>query len=315
MSFDDFPLHLAAMNGNNGDVILLLEQGADINEKQHHDTPLSLAVKNNHYETVQLLIREGADLTEYTGLIVAIREKNYETARLLIENGASQVTPYGGYCCSRILKDRELSREQKVGIIRSITGTGRVTPLALFSIENPADFDFFVQELNMDLSTAAPGDPISVLHKAALDMKPQIAEYLLEKGVDVNSADSNGTTPIVYAIMAYGPSVDWNEPVIESEKEARVKFISDMPYYRDPQSVRKRNVQTVSVLLNASADLNIPNRFGWSAAHFAASSKPAGLMEILINNGSDLNAATNQGRSVADVAAANKNRAVMDLLK
>ncbi|WP_353280796.1 ankyrin repeat domain-containing protein [Wolbachia endosymbiont (group B) of Cyclophora punctaria] len=56
-------LHLAAENGHEKTVEFLLAKGANVNEKGYHDmTPLHFAACNGHEKTVEVLIKAGADV-------------------------------------------------------------------------------------------------------------------------------------------------------------------------------------------------------------------------------------------------------------
>jgi ankyrin repeat protein len=57
---------LAAMNGQEAVVKLLLERGADIDsDGKYSQTPLSLAARNGHEVVVKLLLERGADVNSY----------------------------------------------------------------------------------------------------------------------------------------------------------------------------------------------------------------------------------------------------------
>lgn len=57
------PLHIAANEGYNDIIILLLKEGANIEAlTKFNRTPLLLAVLQNQYETVKLLIQKGAQV-------------------------------------------------------------------------------------------------------------------------------------------------------------------------------------------------------------------------------------------------------------
>ncbi|TGL98038.1 hypothetical protein EHQ76_13475 [Leptospira barantonii] len=88
------PLFLAAMEGNNDIIKLLLSEGADVNGRSKSGfTALFDAIGYNKIDTVKLLIKKGADVNVVdldgdTPLKVAIHRKFTDIETLLRENGA-----------------------------------------------------------------------------------------------------------------------------------------------------------------------------------------------------------------------------------
>jgi ankyrin repeat protein len=89
-------LHRAAQFGRNDIVDLLLQHGADVNDRAHNDlanTPLLCAVIGHHIDTVRLLVTRGADVTlpnsaGATPLHKAAIAGDCPTLRLLLAHGA-----------------------------------------------------------------------------------------------------------------------------------------------------------------------------------------------------------------------------------
>lgn len=60
----DMPLHIAAINGNLRAIVLLLEEGADLNARGEGGmTPLHYAVQMEQVEAIKLLLEQNADHT------------------------------------------------------------------------------------------------------------------------------------------------------------------------------------------------------------------------------------------------------------
>ena len=87
-------LHMAAKNGRNGVVILLLKMGVDINaEDKYRRTPLHRATLFGHVEVVGALLDGGAnadvvDVNGVTPLQLAAYKGHAEVARMLLEKKA-----------------------------------------------------------------------------------------------------------------------------------------------------------------------------------------------------------------------------------
>lgn len=59
--FGDYPISVAAVRGNVDDLQILLEAGADVNQRGEHGlTPLHYAVLHGHLEIVLHLLKAGA---------------------------------------------------------------------------------------------------------------------------------------------------------------------------------------------------------------------------------------------------------------
>jgi ankyrin repeat protein len=90
-----YPLDIAAKSGSKQVILLLIEKGADIEQKDDLEgqTPLMAAVKANQKEAVELLISKGAqidarDKRNFTPLNVAAGLGHEEIVEILRRNGA-----------------------------------------------------------------------------------------------------------------------------------------------------------------------------------------------------------------------------------
>jgi ankyrin repeat protein len=88
------PLYIAARNGCQGLVELLIAHGANVNTGVKNWAPLYIAAQNGHKEIVELLIANGADVNEaknggWTPLHVAAEKGRKEIVELLLANGAN----------------------------------------------------------------------------------------------------------------------------------------------------------------------------------------------------------------------------------
>lgn len=107
------PLHLATINNHIDAVILLLDNGANIESRytngpfQHQFTPLHYATEHGHTNIARLLINSGADIEGKDGdgctsLSVATYYNQTDMVRLLIEYGANIDPPHITYRSSPI---------------------------------------------------------------------------------------------------------------------------------------------------------------------------------------------------------------------
>lgn len=249
---------------------------------------LHYAIANGNLSNVSKLIEQGYDINvsesitidnRYQGgtpIQLAIQYKHNDILLLLIENGAN---------INFIADASEAIKYNNEGIIDIL-------------YENKSTSD---------------DNGVPFLHIAADRFQPKLISFLLEKGYDVNEKDEFGNNALIYAVMAYGPLLDLESPINEDDT---LKFISDMPYYgSNTRSIQQRNVECVSILLNSGIFINSQNNDGWNALHFAASCKPAGLVEILLEYGADKSIRTNKGNTAYILASLAGNSSVINLVE
>ncbi len=89
------PLQKYAYKGNEEAILLLLENGEDINggDEKFNETPLHIAATAGQSEITELLLKEGADIqarsmSEKTPLHKAVFFGQFDTVKLLVEKGA-----------------------------------------------------------------------------------------------------------------------------------------------------------------------------------------------------------------------------------
>lgn len=81
--------YVASQNGSLGVVALLVERGADINQRSTRGfTPLYIASSRGHADVARLLVDRGAELEDDWNPLCAAAEKGHvAVARLLLERG------------------------------------------------------------------------------------------------------------------------------------------------------------------------------------------------------------------------------------
>lgn len=257
------PLMKAAIAGNIEAAAFLLESNADLHARRESSdkskpdgrTAVMYAITNKKNEMVKFLIEKGArinsgDATGYTSLMFAAGVANAEAVKMLLDKGVS-------------------TDAQDDGGITAVTAAawgGDLEVLKMILAKADSNAIKHVQHKGGQ----------TVLHHAASKGFMPIAQFALEKGVDVNGANGpKGWTPIMEAA--------WNG------KHDMVRFLADK-----------------------GANLNHVSKDEWTPLMIAAKKGDLVLAEVLIEKGVDVHYTDKNGINAVVVAALNKK---MDVLR
>ncbi|MCS3651092.1 ankyrin repeat protein [Salinibacter ruber] len=173
------PLHVAAREGSTQTAEVLLGAGADLNAEDRMVTssdnvPLHFAASSGHIEVVEALIEAASEvnvrsLDKETPLHKAALRGNVEVIELLLQEGAD-VSAFGS------------DGQSPLGVAIPTADNLLDMTKVLFEAGVPIDSGRFIG-----------GTP---LHDAAHHCGPELVEYLIEAGSDVNAKNEYGKTPL-----------------------------------------------------------------------------------------------------------------------
>ena len=116
----------------------------------------------------------------------------------------SQAAPGGGPPAAGEPKEaaKEPPRQAEAEPVKP-SPVAMVAPLSLHAVVAKGDFENArkLVEQGADIEAKDPGTGASVLHYAVMRGNPEILQFLLGRGVDVNSRTRNGTTPLHTAVL------------------------------------------------------------------------------------------------------------------
>ena len=159
-----------------------------------HLTPLYFAVKSNNYDEVKLLLDNGANPNEklfdkYESLIIfiAIKNKNYNMAKLILDYNAN----LGLYDKAVGYPIHEAVKNEDYEMVK-----------LLIDYKSPINVktSFHKARITNFMKTTYPSDygEKTPLHYAVIKNNHKIAKLLIENGANINITDSGKNTPIQY---------------------------------------------------------------------------------------------------------------------
>lgn len=308
------PLNVAAGNGNDAMVMMLLDRGADINgvaqkdwgrRKRRTQPAVVDALLSGYESTVRILLERGSDIQgphiEAGGLVsCAVETGQLAMLKLLVEFGADMNIPHDGVypllravCSKRVSTDiarflldngAEIAPtdEGHKRIMEQVVERGTVDTARLLlergAIYPQDNFPYAVAYSSVDcirlLIEYGIKPGIESLTRATKSQRLEMVQVLLEEGFDLNTRDSRGSTILHYAVTQCG--FEW--------PTARLKGpICILPARR--QLVRDMKVIPTQ---NVPSPCRIPEIQRDIAEE---------IMRYLIDKGADVNAMNGQGRS------------------
>jgi ankyrin repeat protein len=256
------PLIAAVLEGKTEIIQLLLDYGADVNTSDGLLTPLLVAVIKENQEIIKLLLKNEKtkiDVNQkgksgWTPLLTAVSDENMETIQLLLEHGADV----------NIAKDSG-STPLTVAVAG---GNQEIIKLLLKNEKTKIDVNQKGRSGWTPLLTA-------VLHKNI-----ETIQLLLEHGADVNIAADSGSTPLTVAVE--GGNQEIIKLLLKNKKtkiDVNKKGIDGSPLFI---AVLNENMETIQLLLEYGADVNIANYKGHTPLLIAVIQENAEIVENLL---------------------------------
>ncbi len=213
----DYNLNIAADLGYAGEVLRLLNNGADINTSTWEGiTPLMYAVQNQDTGIIQILVLNGADMDKKPDngmpvLINAVINNNLHIAEYLIRKGAdiniidnsgNTALMYGAAYGHFEISDMLIYYEADLNW-KNNSGTDALMVASYFGDYNIA---YRLIEAGADVNSK-DNRGFSAIHCASQNGHTDLIELLINSGVDINSKTLNGYSPVAIAVEYENPEL------------------------------------------------------------------------------------------------------------
>ena len=215
------PVQLAAMNGSPQMLRRLLAAGADPNAPltPYGDTALMMAARTGKTDAIRVLLESGANANTRekwggtTPLMWAVAEGHADAVKVLVDAGAdvSARSNFVGPANGRGFEGRTPAAprpDQKIEEFAS----GWMTPLMFAAREGDLDSAKLLVAAGADVNAIA-GDGKDALGLAIFNGNYELASFLVDSKSNVNQADTQGFTPLFWAVdrrnMETAPNFPW----------------------------------------------------------------------------------------------------------
>ncbi|KAJ0005825.1 hypothetical protein NQD34_015719 [Periophthalmus magnuspinnatus] len=326
------PLLLAAYEGNEDVVELLLEAGADVDETARQDgelqsaaavTPLLAAAAMGHMSTVSKLLFWGADVDAIdsegrTALCLAAAQGSVEVVRALLDRGLDENhkddlgwTPlHAAACeghkiiCGVLMEQGSMVRVGEMDI------EGR-TALILAAQEGHVSTVRLLLDRRCPIDHRAY-DGHSALSAALLEEQTEVAELLMRRGADTDVRDAEGR-PLLYLLVLEG-RLEMSTLLLEKggvpleSKDAEGRTALHVACWQG-------SVEMVNLLLKYSANPNAQDSEGRPPLHSIAWTGHTQVgRKLLETPGIDIDLCCNQGATALSIAAQEGNVNIVAML-
>ncbi|HEX2948928.1 MAG TPA: ankyrin repeat domain-containing protein [Armatimonadota bacterium] len=195
------PLQFAVQRGWTDLAQFLIDNGADIHETFWGDriAIVHFACMSGSQDIVSLLLDKGVDVNTstvagYTTMYYACQSHNIKLASFLLDRGASVNMTFTPRANNQGIED---TLKWLIGANgKRRPNLQMSSPLLLAALTQQTDMAKLLVEHGARLTDATPDEGINALHLAVMTDNKNLLEYLVQKGMDVNSPTASGFTPL-----------------------------------------------------------------------------------------------------------------------
>ena len=288
----------AAATGRTEYVRVLIDKGANINYKHNGVPAIVIAAHNRHFDVVKLLVENDADIdasTEFgsTSLHFAVAKGlTLDDISWLLDNGANidKVENQNGITSTPLTIAITTERSE---IAKELVSRGA-------SIEIPSSFSPFLRaaqygDLELvknllskgaDLNDIGAEENINGLSIALANQKWNVAQYLLDQGINTDQKGKGGVKAIHVAVNASAPNKLFANIIQDTASiDSKLSETLDTPLIL---AARHNNSTLAKLLIDAGADINVKNTMGDTPLHWSTHHGNIEISRLLAQKGANL---------------------------
>ncbi|OGM41663.1 ankyrin repeat domain protein [Aspergillus bombycis] len=352
-------LHYSAAVGSAESVTILLQHGATIDDRDDHQrTPLFLAAAHGHRLVTELLIKRGAevsirDVDSRTPLFAAIQNGHLPIVEILAQydiNVKTQdnagLTPL--HIAVKLGHQQMVALLLRCGADANAVDQDGMTPMFFAALGGDKTIVHDLIQHRAQINGKTSLEAWTPLHAACAMGNEATTVLLLENGVEVDAADSNGHTALFYAAGKGLPAtieilIQYNAQVNATQKhgltpiyvaiagvqplaiEALIKYGGSNLISDQCASLRGYTPLMVAMLIDefrpvvpplvrAGLWVNSHADSGLTPLHLATQIGDLGMLELLLQHDAAVNAMTNGGWTPLHLAVSEGRTDIVQLL-
>ena len=290
--YNNTPLHVTAINGNNAVISVLIQHGADVNARgQFGRTALHKACGQGHVLCIHEFMTHGAD--------IEARDSDCESTPL-------QLAAYFNHsnCVKVLLEDYDAS----------INATDKFGQTALHRAAAKGHVDVVRTLVSFKQCDARARDKYNdtPLHDAALSGNTDVISVLIQHGAEVNERGQIGRTALHVACSQGHVSCVQQLKALGANLEAKDSVIGSTPLHL---ACEFQHVSCILELIQLGAELDARDNDASTPLHAAVTSDyPVSIKALIDNYGASINATNKRGDTPLHLAAAAGYTDMVELL-
>ena len=326
------PIHVAVKGSDLKEVMRLVEEGEDLNERDFSGTTaLSISILSNQPKMTEYLITHGAEPNASTKLVRdLIKKGDIKTIELLLNRGAKIDGPP-----NTIWPD-------EIPLLEAIQN--KKIDISLLLIKRGANVNIEPNRKSKDYHTAlaltaydvrlltvlkalldAGADPnkkaildITPLHCAAEANNIEAVRLLVGKGADINAKDDTGFTPIMKTFSKNRKDKTRELPTLKlllasgADINSVFECLNQSGWQMNTGdtllnfAVADGTIESIKWLIHSKVNVNSRNNNGNTPLHYAVMSGNLVVTDLLLNNGADARVKNSRGEDSVYFALNNR---------